>query len=119
MIRRQESHQVVGGRLGNPEQRVEHGGGGASVFWLDHDGRFPHVREQGAIGALMSFRHSRRSICSILLPLWNPALGSIHDELAPHAAIAMGAASRLDVAREVERARLRWREFDLDTLTRL
>ena len=38
MIRRQESHQVVGGRLGNPEQRVEHGGGGASAFWLDHDG---------------------------------------------------------------------------------
>jgi hypothetical protein len=46
----------------------------------------------------MSFRHSRRSICSILLPLWNPARGSIHDELALHAAIAMGAASRLDVA---------------------
>jgi hypothetical protein len=30
MIRRQEGHQIVGGRLGNPEQRVEHGGGGAS-----------------------------------------------------------------------------------------
>src|SRR5882724_2285299 len=45
--------------------------------------------------------------------------GSIHDELALHAAIAMGAASRLDVAREVERAFLRWCEFDLGSLPRL
>jgi hypothetical protein len=59
------------------------------------------------------------AICSILLPPVESGLGSIHNELALHAAIAMGAASRLDVAREVERAFLRWCEFDFGALTRL
>src|ERR1700730_18699349 len=63
MIRRKEGHQVLGRRFGYPEQRIEHGRGGASIFWLDHDAWFPHVREQGAIETLMSLRHNhQRSI---------------------------------------------------------
>jgi hypothetical protein len=63
MIRGKEGHPVVGSRFGNPEQRIEHGGGGASVFWLDYDGGFLHVREQGAVEALVSLRHNhQRSI---------------------------------------------------------
>jgi SAM-dependent methyltransferase len=62
---------------------------------------------------------AKSAICSILLLPVGSSPASIHNEFALHAAIAMGAASRLDVAREVERALLRWREFDLGALTRL
>src|SRR5215472_5307787 len=36
---------ILRGRLRNPKQRIEDRGGGATVFWLDDDRRFPHVAE--------------------------------------------------------------------------
>ena len=63
MIRREKGHQILRGRLRNSKQRIEDSRGCTSVLWLDHDGRFLHVREQGAVETFVPLRHDyQRSI---------------------------------------------------------
>src|SRR5258705_3260721 len=106
-----------GGSATHHDEAVPAPAPGLELLGLGHRVLFAELADAPEIGG-MKTGHGSPRLDPAIAEL-RAAPGSIHNELAFHAAIAMGAASRLDVAREVERAFLRWCEFDLSALTRL